>query len=297
VVATGLTQLDAKDMMNGGLGAGELGCVMAATSVGKSHMLVQLGANALRNGLNVLHYTFELSEHKVAIRYDSNLVGISATDILDEKEFVQQHYKKNQYGRLIVKDYPTNTATVGTLKAHIEKLKITKSFTPHLVIIDYADIMRSSRQMDSLRHELKLVYEELRGLAMELCIPIWTASQTNRDSSNTEIVGLDKISESFGKAMVCDFIMSMSRDPVQKANGLCNIFIAKSRLGKDGILFPAKIDTARSKIDILDKVVDMENFQQMVNNDMKKILKDKWSEVQNDDSIILKPLNKVDDGE
>lgn len=291
VVATGLSHLDAKETMNGGLGAGELGCILASTGIGKSHFLVQLGANALRNGLNVLHYTFELSEHKVGIRYDSNFTGISATDILEEKEFVQQHYKSNNYGRLIIKEYPTNTATVGMLKAHIEKLKITKNFTPHVVIIDYADIMRSSRQMDSLRHELKIVYEELRGLAMELNIPIWTASQVNRDGSDSDIVGLDKISESYGKAMVCDFIMSLSRNQVQKANGLCNIYVAKSRLGRDGLLFPAKIDTARSKIDILENTVDLENFQQSANNDMKKLLSDKWEEVQSEKTIELKKVN------
>lgn len=248
-----------------------------------SHFLVQMGANAMRAGKNVLHYTFELRENKVGIRYDSNFCGISATDIPNERDFVHGQYKKlGKLGRLIIKEYPTNSATVMTLRSHIEKLAITKNFRPDIIIVDYADIMRSTRQYDSLRHELKLVYEELRGLAMDLGIPIWSASQSNRDSTDSEVVGLDKISESFGKAMVCDFIVTLSRKPLQKSNGLGNLFIPKNRMGKDGILFPVKVDTARSIIEILDKNIDFEEFQKTHDNSMKKLIADKWREVAED---------------
>lgn len=264
-----------------------------------SHFLVQLGCNAMRAGKNVLHYTFELSETKIGNRYDSNFCGISATDILDEKEFIKQQYQKLKpsLGRLIVKEYPTNTASVQTLRAHIEKIAITKSFKPDVLIVDYADVMRSSRQFDSVRHEMKLVYEELRGLGMELRIPVWTASQTNRDATESDIVGLDKISESFGKAMVCDFIVTLSRKPMQKSKGLGNMFIPKNRLGKDGIVFPVKIDTARSIIEILDKNVDIEHFQASHENDMKQLLRDKWNEIANERLIELRRIEKVENSE
>ena len=94
-------------------------------------------------------------------------------------------------GRLIIKEYPTGTASVITIRNHLDKL-LLKNFKPNLIIVDYADIMRSTRSYDSLRHELKLVYEELRNLAMELNVPVWTASQANRDSANSDIVGLRK---------------------------------------------------------------------------------------------------------
>ena len=295
VIATGMKQLDSKEIMNGGLGRGEIGVIIAPTGIGKSHFLVNIGANAIRNGKNVVHYTFELRDKKVGIRYDSNFCGISSTDVPNEREYVIGTYDKiragTKFGRLMIKEYPTNTASVVTLRSHIEKLSVTKDFKPDLIIVDYADIMRSTRQYDSLRHELKLVYEELRGLAMELGIPIWTASQSNRDSVNNEVVGLDNISESYGKAMVCDFIVTLSRKPLSKANGLGNLFVAKNRLGKDGIVYPVKVDTARSIIEILDKEVDLEEFQKTQDNDMKKLLKAKWNEVAND---RLMELRKVD---
>lgn len=290
VIPTGIPQLDSKEIMNGGLGKGEIGVIIAPTGVGKSHWLVNLGANAMRAGKNVLYYTFELREEKVGLRFDSNFCRVSTTDILEEKEFVDETYKgfEGKLGRLIIKEYPTNSASVLTIRSHIEKLAITKSFVPDLLIVDYADIMRSTRQYDSLRHELKLVYEELRGLGMELGIPVWTASQSNRESTDSDIVGLDKISESYGKAMVCDFIVSLSRKPLQKSNGLGNLFIPKNRLGKDGILFPVKVNTAMSVIEVLDKNIDLEEFQRTNNNEMKQIIKNKWKEVTDERFIELR---------
>lgn len=96
-----------------------------------------------------------------------------------------------------------------------------------MIIIDYADIMRSTRKYDSMRHELKLIYEEIRNLAMDMNLPIWTASQANRDSANSNIVGLENMSEAYGKAMVADVVISVSRKASEKATGDGRLFIAK----------------------------------------------------------------------
>jgi len=276
---TGLDVIDSKDILRGGLGRGELGVVVAATGVGKSHWLVAMGAHALKMGKNVVHYTFELTETSVGLRYDSNLCGVSSSDVPDMKDDVLKMYETMELGRLIIKEYPTGAATVQTLRSHIEKLSL-KGFVPSLIIIDYADIMRSSRTFDSLRHELKLVYEELRNLAMELNLPIWTASQSNREGSNAEIVGLENMSEAYGKAMVADVVMSLSRKPSEKADGSGRLFVAKNRAGKDGVLFPIHIDTSQSRIKILDEnSLTLSESMTQDGNDAKKLLRKKWLEV------------------
>ena len=165
VCPTGIPEIDKKDVLNGGLGRGEIGVITANTGVGKSHFLVAMGANALRSGKNVVHYTFELTETAVGLRYDSNLCNVPSNEVQDNKDSVLSKYEKMELGRLIIKEYPTGTATVQTIRNHIEKLKL-KSFMPSLIVIDYADIMRSSKSYDSLRHELKLIYEELRNLSL-----------------------------------------------------------------------------------------------------------------------------------
>ena len=277
---TGIIQIDSKDVLNGGLGRGEIGVVTAPTGVGKSHFLVHVGSEALRVGKNVIHYTFELSENAVGLRYDSNLCDIPSNEIIDRKSEVLEKYENSEFGRLIIKEYPTGSATVMTLRNHIEKL-LLKGFVPSLVVIDYADIMRSSRSYDSLRHELKLVYEELRNLAMDLNIPVWTASQANREASNASVVGLENMSEAYGKAMVADVVLSISRKPLEKSTGQGRLFVAKNRAGRDGILFPIHLDTAMSKISVVENAEEM-SLSDVVETDrtnMKSLLKKKWNEV------------------
>jgi len=276
---TGLDQIDEKTVLNGGLGRGELGVVVAPTGVGKSHFLVMIGAHALRMGKNVLHYTFELTETAVGIRYDSNLTNIPSSEIQDSKQEVLDKYKEMELGKLIIKEYPTGSCSVATIRNHLEKLAL-RGFVPNVIVIDYADIMRSSREYDALRMELKLIYEDLRNLAMERSIPVWTASQANRDASAADVVGLENMSESYGKAMVADVVLSISRKPTEKATGAGRLFVAKNRAGRDGILFPVHIDTSRSKIQILDEnSLTLQESIEQDESDRKKVLRDKWNQV------------------
>lgn len=277
---TGLDQLDKKEVLNGGLAKGEIGVVIAPTGVGKSHWLVHVGAEALKRGKNVLHYTFELTETAVGVRYDSHLCGINSTDVPDKKDEILTRYEENDYGRLIIKEYPTGSASIITIKNHLEKLAM-RDFKPGLIVIDYADIMRSTRQYDSLRHELKLIYEELRNLAMELGVPVWTASQANREASDKEVVGLGNMSEAYGKAMVADVVVSISRKQLEKATGAARLFVAKNRAGQDGILFPIRIDTARSHFEIIDDPDSLSvlDVVESANNGTKDMLKSKWKEI------------------
>ncbi len=283
VCPTGLERLDAKDILRGGLGRGELGVIAANTGVGKSHFLVDMGCAAMKAGKNVIHYTFELSEHETGKRYDSNLCDIPSNEVIERKKEVIDKYSKMELGKLVIKEYPTGSATVLTLRNHIEKLTL-KGFKPSLVTVDYADVMKSSRAYDSLRHELKLIYTELRNLAVDLNIPIWTASQANKDSSKADVVGLENLGESYAKAQVADVVLSISRKPMEKSEGTGRIFVAKNRAGKDGLLFPINIDTAKSKFKILDdSALTLNEAVKQDNNSMKEKLREKWKEVNNKD--------------
>jgi replicative DNA helicase len=292
-VPTGLGELDKKDIFNGGLGAGEIGVVVAPTGVGKSHFLINLGAYALTQGIDVLHYTFELSESAIGLRYDSNLCDMDSNTVIDNKDQVLEKYKDMKLGRLIIKEFPTNTASIYTLRSHIERLDV-KGFKPGVIIIDYADIMRSTRQYDSLRHELKLIYEELRGLAGERGIPIWTASQSNKEGSQSDIVDLSNMSEAYGKAQVADIVVGISRKSHEKSTGFGRLYVAKNRAGRDGLVFPLKIDTARSKFEIIGGAGSLDATAKADEDDVKKALRLKWKELK-EDSELSKRMVKVDE--
>lgn len=289
-VPTGFKELDQQIIFNGGLGKGELGVVVAPTGVGKSHMLTWLGAAAMRAGINVVHYTLELSEKTIGLRYDSCLCDIDSNLIIQNKEKVLQMYSEMNLGKLIIKQYPMNFATVYTLRAHLEKLYL-QNFKPGLILIDYADVMRSTRQYDSVRHELKLIYEELRSFAVEEGYPIWTASQSNKEGSESDVVDLSNMSEAYGKAFVADIVLSVSRRTHEKATGQGRIYIAKNRAGRDGLVYPVKIDTARSKFEITGGVTtpnyDAPNTDQQR---MKDTIKRRIEEIHKNTGLELKEL-------
>lgn len=219
---------------------------------GKSHVLTHFGAQALLRGKNVLHYTFELNERAIGIRYDSHLLDINSLDCIDNREAIKAFYAENAetLGHLRIKYYPTGGATVNTLRSHIDKLA-TEGFVPDLLIVDYAGIMRSTEKYDLLRLELKKIYEELRGFANELDIPVWTASQSNKEGADKDYVDLTNMAEAYGQAHVADFVIGLSRKSMNKSTGLGNIFIAKNRAGVDGLQFQIILDTARSRLKIL----------------------------------------------
>ena len=274
---TGIPQLDQKEVMDGGLGRGELGVVVAPTGVGKSHWLVNMGAEALKRGKTVVHYTFELSETLTGKRYDANLCDIPCSDLIERKEEVLKHYEDNEYGSLIVKYYPCRAASVNTIRNHLDKLKL-RNYNPSVVIIDYADVMKSTRSYDALRLELQLIYEELRQMAADFDIPVWTASQSNRSGANADMVGLENMGESYGKAQVSDIVLGLSRKPEEKATGYARLFVAKNRAGMDGLNMVIKIDTAKSTFKVIGE--DEQEQYDMLTNPKKK-MKELWNQVQN----------------
>ena len=251
-VPTGILEFDQRKILNGGLGAGELGVVVAPTGVGKSHFLIHVGASALKQGKNVLHYTFELNERAVGVRYDSHLLEIDSIECYDFKDRIKEFYEENaeKLGRLRIKYYPTSSVTTNTLRAHIDKLA-TQGFKPDVLIIDYAGIMRSTEKYELLRLELKKICEELRSFANEIDLPVWTAIQSNKEGADKDYIDLTNMAEAYGQAHVADFVVGLSRKSLAKSTGYGNIFIAKNRAGVDGIQYQIHLDCSRSILRIL----------------------------------------------
>jgi len=239
------------DLMDGGLGPGELGVVVAPSGVGKTWILTAIGAEAVRKGLSVVHYTMELSEHYVGARYDTVFTGIPSADLKDKRDEVKAKIG-NLKGKLLIKYFPPKGVTVKKLQQHIEKL-VTLDNKPDVIIVDYADLLLShSNKSDSTYAEQGGVYIDLRGMSGELGIPVWTASQTNRSAIDSEVIEADKIADSYAKVMNADFIMSWSRKSKDKLNNTARAHIMKNRFGQDGITFPCKMDTNTGYIEVYD---------------------------------------------
>jgi len=226
-----------------------LGVVIAPTGAGKSMVLVHLGSQALKEGKTVVHYTLELQDSVIAKRYDSCIVGYPLGELLNFKDEIFESISEID-GKLIIKEYPTKSASTNTIKAHLSTLK-KRGIEPGLIIVDYGDLLRPVSAQKEKRSELETIYEELRCIAGEFKCPVWTASQTNRSGLNAEVITMESISEAFNKCFVADFIFSVSRTTEDKKNNTGRIFIAKNRNGPDGVVYPIFMDTSVVKIKVL----------------------------------------------
>ena len=236
----------------GGLGKRELGVVVAPTGAGKSMALAHLGAMAVVKGKTVVHYTLELADTVVGQRYDSCITGIELKNLMSMKDSIVMAVEHIP-GQLIIKEYPTKSASTRTITTHLEKLK-QKGINPDMIIVDYADLLKptaSGFKTQELRHSLGNIYEELRGIGQVWDIPVWTASQTNRSGLNAEVITMESISEAFSKCFVADFICSISRTIEDKTENKGRMFVAKNRNGIDGIVYPMEIDTAKVHMKVL----------------------------------------------
>ena len=267
-VTTGWELID--DISKGGLGQKELGVVIAPTGAGKSMALVHLGTQALKEGKTVVHYTLELQDTVVASRYDSCLTKIPLKSLTSFKEKIYEEVLDIE-GKLIVKEYPTKTASTQTIRNHLEKLRM-RNIDVDMIIIDYGDLLRPVRYQKEKRNELESIYEELRGIAAEYEAPVWTASQTNRSGLNAEVITMESISEAFNKCFVADFIFSISRTIEDKTTNSGRLFVAKNRNGPDGLVYPLFMDTSNVCIKVLEPSEEDEIVEVSVKKQKEKLI-------------------------
>ena len=277
-MATGWPLID--KIVGGGLGCGELGVCVAPTGAGKSMILVHLGAAALKLGKTVVHYTFELRDTVVARRYDSCITGFDLSSLVSNKAEILEAVKDIE-GKLIVKEYPTKSATTNTIKNHLKRLQL-QGIEPDLIIVDYGDLIRPTTIRKEKRIELECIYEELRAMAQVLDCPIWTASQTNRSGLNAEVITMESISEAFNKCFVSDFIVTLSRTIEDKNTNSGRMFIAKNRNGPDGLIYPIFMDTSNVSIKVLQQTEETDNIMQKSSKNTLEDLKEKYKEFRKD---------------
>ena len=272
------------ELMQGGLGQGELGVVVAPAGIGKSWVLSAMGAYGLSQGLNVVHYTLELNEAYVGLRYDSIFSGVESQNLKYHKEEVMEKLFKLK-GNLTIKYYPTKSCTVNTLSAHLKKVT-TFGQKVDMVLVDYADIMRDVHKSQEMRHALGNIYEDLRGMAGELQVPVWTASQANRSALDEDVIEASKVAESYAKVMTADFVMSLSRKIEDKVGNTGRFHVIKNRFGPDGLTYPAKINTNIGKIEIFESnSVQGKDVQHKINNrdnQTKQMLSARYDDLMNE---------------
>lgn len=276
-ITTGWDEIDS--ITKGGYGKGELVVYLAPTGIGKSFILAHHATVGLKLGKKVIYYSLELSESDVALRCDAGISGISLDELEYRKSEVYEKIKEVP-GKLIVKQYPTNTASITTLRSHMDKLRIVNNFEPDIVIVDYGDLLKGSSDPDAYRLNLQKIFENLRGIAIEYQCVVITATQTNRSGSVAEVVTTNLISEAFNKCFVADFIFGFSRSIKEKIENKGKLYVAKNRKGGDGILFPCNVNWGLAQIEVLARSTELpDEDEETKKKNSLEMLKNKYLEM------------------
>ena len=233
--AVALPWPELNDFFQGGVGAGDLMLVFGNPGGGKSWLCISIVCEALRQGKNVIIYSLEMSESYVGKRVDACLTEIPVQDLKDNRDVVERSLSEIP-GRLIIKSYPPKRASLNTIEAHLDKLKITEEFEPDLVVIDYLDLLKSDSKREK-KDEIDDIYYEAKGLAADKGFPIISPSQVNRSGAQDNVIEGDKAAGSYDKNMIADINISYSRKRKDKVEGTGRLHIMKNRYGDDGIVF------------------------------------------------------------
>jgi replicative DNA helicase len=222
----------------GGLPRKTLNVALAGTGVGKSLFMCHMASAALLQGRNVLYITLEMAEEKIAERIDANLLDINIKQLSDPL-FTKQQFRtkvdkiaKQTQGRLVIKEYPTASAHVNHFKSLLNELSMKRGFAPDIIFIDYLNICASARYKNAVVNSytfIKGIAEELRGLAVEMDVPIMTATQTTRSGYGNSDVDLTDTSESFGLPATADLMFALISTEDLEATGQIMVKQLKNR--------------------------------------------------------------------
>ena len=251
----------------GGVPSKTLNIALAGTGVGKSLFMCHAASNWLQDGKNVLYITLEMAEERIAERVDANLMDVTIDDLhampKDMYESKMSKLQNKTVGKLIIKEYPTASAHSGHFRALLNELSLKKTFKPDVVFIDYLNICASSRFKGgniSSYFYIKAIAEELRGLAVEFDMPIFSATQTTRSGFTSTDIGLEDTAESFGLPATADFMFALISNDELDQLGQLKVKQLKNRFGDPSMNRSFIIGVDRSKMRLFDVEASAQNI-------------------------------------
>ncbi len=255
-IPTGLPTLDTN--MRGGLSIGELGMVIGPTGRGKSIVLVNLAAQALREGKNVVYVTFELFEHEVLLRFFQNLTGCTDEEVIDEEDKFRMEINgmlKRMKNHLQIKYFAPGTLSSVQLRAYLARLQTQEGWSPDLIILDDADSMRIPKagRADSSSaatyQALGVLYSDIIAILVDFATASWVACQATRGAFDAEVVDLSHTADSFKKAHKANMALAVCQTPEEAELDRARLFVAKARAYKSGYFVPIKFTKTIMKIE------------------------------------------------
>lgn len=283
VVGTPWSALNSK--CGGGLGPGEIGTLVGVTGGKKTTALVNIGywAAGLIYGMNVLHFTLEMSERKILDRYAARVMLDTFKEYRGDamsKEFkaaLRKAANEKLRGRVRVKQFPANQHTVEDLRDYTSMISELKGFVPDMVIVDYPALLNSRRNYKEKRFEYQEIFSDLRAWAIALDVPMWVVAQAKTSSYGNYILFKKDVAEDIGIAHISDLMISLNQTKDEEEADKVRFYVAKTREDKAGghtralLKYPSIIEDRKNPfvdVDIADKIEKTK--EQWANSKKKK---------------------------
>lgn len=294
-IPTGIPTID--DAMFGGPARRKLGLIMAPSGVGKSHMLTNLGANAIRYGFSVFHFTFgDMEDIEVLVRYAGNFTGINTQNIFSgngsnyDASIVE--VLKSVSADLFVSTHPADTITTSQLNSMISRMIAQTGVKPGMVVVDYADNLATGMKYTSDPGEISArmghTYQQLAKIAAKYDVLVWTGSQVKLPNWGDDIITNAGIARSVSKIEHVDYNITINQNQAEHEQNIARLFTAKTRFGKDKAIVPVHFDKSTSRITEMDES-ETEEFE------VKR--KDRAAPKKRRLATIKKQMDDGDDGE
>jgi replicative DNA helicase len=259
-VPTGFAMID--EVLNGGLGVGEIGVIAGPPNRGKSTILTNLAWKAALHFSGqavttsstpkcVVFITLEMHESDIALKLASIMSQIPANEIMTREE----EYLHNIQPRLAtiapiqIKFWSPGTAAVDDVKWYISNLITIHGMKPGLVVLDYADRLRGGE--DDRFKGMGVIYDSLIEIGNKFQCPVWTGSQINRAEADAKTIRSTGVAESWKKIEAADVVVTLNQNDEEYEQQLMRLYMAKVRRGKRGDTFFLRLDPARATLRVM----------------------------------------------
>ena len=220
--------------------------VVAPPGVGKSVYLVNQGVQAMMNNKKVLYISLEMSEDRIAARFDSVMTLIPQKKLKDSFSLLQKRLQlfgdKFPNAQLMIKEFPTGLANINDIRSLLVQLQNYEDFKPDVILIDYLELLRPTRDGLAEYQAQQRISEELRGIAVECDVLLWTATQTNRQGRSVKLITDSELADAYGKIRTCDYAISLNQTEEEFDDGQMRCYVMKSRNGKQRFVVPVSVD-------------------------------------------------------
>jgi len=212
-----------------------------------SILLPHSGIACMKRGANILHITLELSKVKTALRYAGAISNVEVHRRFEPQNRARMvtalEKAKTMYnGDLKIFEFPPDEISVVHIYQLIDKLRKQDNWHPDVLVIDYLELLISRRASDNDKeyNKQKQVSTQIRGVAKNEDVLIFTATQTNREDPKAKkgpgggVIGINRVAESFGKMMPMDYVVTANQelDEYNNDHPQLRLWVAKNRNGQ-----------------------------------------------------------------